>query len=115
MAADFNGDQGPDILTQHDGGFALLVSNGDGTFQPPVSRAQLGPGEFIQGFVVGDFNGDNRPDLIGSTLAQALLFAGLGDGTFQDPVVLAAVPPGDTVLAVADLDGDPHPDLVRRP
>src|SRR5260370_34465292 len=54
---DFNGDGVPDLAVANDG-LVVLLGNGGGTFQAPLS---LG----LDGFAVagGDFNGDGRLDL----------------------------------------------------
>jgi hypothetical protein len=59
--ADFNGDGHPDLAaTNSSGGVNILLGNGDGTFQSPVSyAANLGPSSIA----LGDFNGDGVPDL----------------------------------------------------
>jgi hypothetical protein len=105
----------------------ILLNDGQGrfSFQPLPRVAQASP---AFGVVVSDFNGDRHPDIY---LVQnffspqwetgrmdgglSLLLLGNGDGTFV-PVM-----PGRSGLsvhgdaksvAVADLDGDPWPDLV---
>jgi hypothetical protein len=127
---DVNGDGHPDVVVANicqsstdcdTGGVSVLLGNGDGTFQAPVS---YGSGGFFGSSVaIADLNGDVRPDLVvasacpigacsagGTGVVSVLL--GNGDGTFQ-----AAVPYStggfDTVSAVvADVNGDGKPDLV---
>jgi hypothetical protein len=90
---------------------AVLLGNGDGTFQPPVYYAA---GAFPRGIVAGDFTGDGRTDLAvangaGSGYVSVLL--GNGDGTFQPPVTYAAgsQPWG---IAAGDFTGDGRTDLA---
>jgi hypothetical protein len=113
--ADVNGDGTLDLITANDAGSAaagsvsVLLGNGDGTFQAPVTFAAGGEPLSV---AVGDFHGDGRPDLIvtnpdiTSRNGDHLnLLRGNGDGTFQAPVSLDAgkLPRG---LAVGDFNGD---------
>jgi VCBS repeat protein/FG-GAP repeat protein len=64
--ADFNGDGFPDLAVGHGaccGGssFAILLGNGDGTFQAP---AVFPSGSNAQWVSVGDLNGDRQPDVL---------------------------------------------------
>src|SRR5882757_4597428 len=65
---------------------AVLLGNGDGTFQAPTITF-VGPGEFLTGFVVADFNQDGKPDVaaIQANSGTANILLGNGDGTFQTP------------------------------
>jgi len=109
--ADVNGDGKTDLIIPNGTTISVLLGNGDGSFQPPISIA-AGPGATL--VVVADVNGDNKPDLVVSsgTFSQSVsVFLGKGDGTFQAPVILS-VDFGPTVIAVGDLNGDGKPDLV---
>ncbi|MGB8010572.1 MAG: VCBS repeat-containing protein [Terriglobales bacterium] len=85
---DFNGDGKLDIVTGSYGGgtIGLLLGNGDNTFQPPLTIAQLSAS--VMSVVVGDFNGDGQLDVAalllfsGSTMAVNV-YLGKGDGTFS--------------------------------
>jgi len=106
---DFNGDGKPDLAVTglvdggHPGSLAVLMGNGDGSFQTAVRY--LGGGSSI---AVGDFNGDGQLDLvtIGSVISVLL---GNGDGTFQMPVTYDG---GGGSLAVGDFNSDGKPDLA---
>lgn len=58
VVADFNGDGNPDIMVDN----ALLLGNGDGTFQTPLFFATGFPKATL--VFAGDLNGDGKPDLI---------------------------------------------------
>ena len=57
---DLNRDGKADIVAGCDNGTGVLLGNGDGTFQPPVTVGPLG-GTLI----AADLNGDGKPDLVG--------------------------------------------------
>jgi hypothetical protein len=115
---DFNGDGVQDLAVANqgtpplfaDGSVSVLLGNGDGTFQAPLSFA-VGIRPFS--VAVGDFNGDGAPDLavanIGSHNVSVLL--GNGDGTFQAAQNFATrfLP---ISVAVGDFNGDGAPDLA---
>ncbi len=115
VATDLNNDGKLDLAValQHfssaKNGLAVLLGNGDGTFQPAISSLQ---GDTTD-VAAADFNGDGNTDL-----ALTILFTGTvevvlgnGDGTFQPPTVYSAGGSSGTVSA-ADLNGDSIPDLV---
>jgi hypothetical protein len=68
--ADVNGDGKPDLLVAYScadnsctgGSVGILLGNGDGTFQSPLSYNS--GGTYAQSVAVADVNGDGRPDLV---------------------------------------------------
>jgi hypothetical protein len=115
--ADVNGDGRPDLVVTNDGtnSVSVLLGNGNGTFQSAVN---YGVGPHPNSVAVADVNGDGHPDLVvanygsssspGDTVSVLL---GNGDGTFQSAVNYT-VGKSPLFLAVADVNGDGHPDLI---
>ena len=89
VAGDFTGDGRADLAVVNYYAVSVLLGNGDGTFQPPVSYTV---GTDAWAIVTGDFNGDGRTDLAIAnygTPTQAGTVSVLlnnGDGTFQPAV-----------------------------
>ena len=131
--ADVNGDGKPDIVVANscvsvtgtagcttDGSVAVLLGNGDGTFQTAVSYDS--GGFFARWVVIADINLDGKPDLIvvnrcgtssvcsGDSTVAVLL--GNGDGTFQTAVNYDTGGTGSEAVAVADVGGNDNPDLI---
>jgi dienelactone hydrolase len=89
---------------------SVLLGNGDGTFQAPMSYTT---GKAPISVAVGDFNGDGKLDLAvanyNSNNVSVLL--GNGDGTFQAPMSYST---GQTpvLVVVGDFNGDGKLDLA---
>jgi len=109
-AGDFNHDKKVDLVASTSSNeILILLSNGDGTFQSPitVSKGQ-GP------IVIADLNGDGNLDLVaenpsGNAGATVLLGDGTGHFPTQHSYFANAISP---TIAVADLNGDGHPDIA---
>ena len=68
VAADFNRDGNLDLAIGTSAGLDVLLGNGDGSFQQPVT---FGPGPDRNLTVGGDFDGDGRPDVLGESGGSA--------------------------------------------
>lgn len=123
---DLNGDGHQDLVVGANGGIAVYMGKGDGTFTPAAHLAApvctTSPfcsfvGAYL-GIVVGDFNGDNKLDIVGcdpgfSYPAGTLVFyAGNGDGTFKAPTAVSVSPSLPSALAAADFQGNGKLGLV---
>jgi hypothetical protein len=140
--ADVNGDGKPDLVIVNncaiknsgceganpngcsgsscDASVAVLLGNGDGTFQTAVTYDSGGNG--ASAVAVADVNGDGKLDLLvanqcisysncGNGGAVGVLL-GNGDGTFQPVATYPTSGFGGWALAVADVNGDGKPDLL---
>ena len=119
--ADLNGDGKLDLVVAHnfEGNgpqqvppVAVMLGNGDGTFQNEVHYIPSGGPVSV---AVADLNGDGKPDVIAaiSTPPSVDVFLGNGDGTLQSPLTY---PSGGenyaTSVAAADINGDGKADLA---
>jgi RHS repeat-associated protein len=115
ISGDFNGDGKLDIAAAlNDGTVALLLGNGDGTFQ--AARVFPAGSAFLQGIAAGDVNGDGKLDLVVSDPSNRSLdvLLGNGDGTFQAPrtIVTGAFPAYPQEIALGDFSGDGKLDIA---
>jgi hypothetical protein len=99
LAADFNGDGKIDLAVSGDAGLAILLGNGDGTFQPATFVVTTS----TFGFATADVNNDGKIDIV----ATQFVLLGNGDGTFN-VVSQPNVFPG----VLVDLNGDGKLDLA---
>jgi hypothetical protein len=111
QTGDFNGDGIPDLVTANAiQTVSVLLSNGDGTFQPARNTAlNAGP----KSLAIGDWNGDGRLDLaLATTNGYSItILLGQGDGTFLQSSIPIYDPRTDSLVA-GDLNGDGTLDLV---
>ncbi len=110
---DVNGDGKPDLIVadSYDNSVSVLLGNGDGTFQPPVTSYPVGSKP--EALAVADLNGDGKLDIItaNSDDDTVSVLLGNGDGTFQNAQSFQ-VGSGPDSVAVADLNGDGKLDLI---
>jgi len=122
--ADVNHDGKADLLVANDcagscskikGGVAVLLGNGDGTFQTATSYDS--GGSHAYSVAAADVNGDGSPDLQVSHqfFDRVGVLLGNGDGSFQPAVTYssdAGAAASAVSVGVADVDGDGKPDLL---
>jgi len=130
--ADMNGDSKPDLVavnwcsalcgtsTPIEGSVAVLLGNGDGTFQTAVAYPSGDNGS--RSVATADLNGDGKIDVLTASCGPeacapgfpggtAAVLLGNGNGTLQSALANNAGNSPDAILA-ADLNGDGKPDLV---
>lgn len=121
---DVNGDGKLDVIVSHTtdqntgtGVINVLLGNGDGTLQPPITTAVDSFAYNL--FGVGDFNGDGKLDVVcgaddsTNTIPSLVLFLGNGTGGFTRASTSQPGPDDASVVAVvADVNHDGKLDVV---
>jgi hypothetical protein len=117
--ADVNGDGNPDVLAAggFSGGVGLLFGNGDGSFR--LGATYNWGAAWAQSVAVADLNGDHTADVVvancgnaGCERGVAAVLLGNGDGTFGVAAEYDSGGQGANGIAIADVNGDGHPDLL---
>jgi VCBS repeat protein/List-Bact-rpt repeat protein len=112
---DVNRDGRLDLAVAHSGStlgtVAVLLGNGDGTFQAPRN---FSTGQGSLSVAVGDVNGDGQPDLAVANYYSndVSVLLGNGDGSFQATQSFATAGPNPVTVAMSDVNGDGRPDLA---
>ncbi|HEV2426130.1 MAG TPA: VCBS repeat-containing protein, partial [Terriglobia bacterium] len=120
---DFNGDHKLDVVNLDSGSdLNVMLGNGDGTFQTPISTYIGQASYFYDAIAVGDFNGDGHLDAAlwaldagGNTEADIYLGNGTGGLAFSGAYVApnsGTSNPGPNSIVAADVNGDGKLDLV---
>jgi FG-GAP-like repeat len=94
----------------------VMLGNGDGTFQAPVTVA-MPTAVYIDDFALGNMTTSGHLDVVASGSGFSTVLLGNGDGTLQTPATIQYGPANGTTFypggsALLDLNGDGNLDLV---
>ena len=119
VVTDVNGDGKPDLIVANSCGdsycltgstMAVLLGNGDGSFQPPVAYSSGGTAWSLK---VADVNDDGKLDIIVANANGSVgVLLGNGDGTFQPVQTFGAGGQGNYAIVVLDVNGDGKLDVI---
>jgi hypothetical protein len=121
VVGDFTGNGNLDIVVSAGfGKIEVILGNGDGTFQAPITAFTTDSNNSLGSLVVGDFNHDGRLDIAlrltvttGQQPSFVTILEGNGDGTFTQTATISV---GNFAfggaLAAADLRGTGNLDLI---
>jgi len=123
---DLNGDGNADVVLTNQcasnsncsqGSVSVLLGNGDGTFQTPVTYPTSNDGVSV---ALADVNGDGKLDIVLAaecgdntcTSGAVNVLLGNGDGTFQSALSYSTGGIWSLGIAVADINGDGKADII---
>ena len=120
VVADVNGDDKPDLVVANSGAsgapgsIAVLLGNGDGTFQPAQTIPLGQQFAYPTGLAVADLNGDGKLDIVATDSYDGVLgvFFGNGDGTFQPPQIYFPGGGNPYQVVIRDINADGKVDLL---
>jgi hypothetical protein len=121
VGGDFNGDGNADIATASvdaNGGLAVFLGNGNGTFGPPISSFIGLTGLNLGPMIAGDFNRDGKSDLVvvsennANNFSPMYVLLSQGDGTFKENFLFNLAYGFVPDIATADFNHDGYLDLA---